>query len=616
MTYDKNGNILALSRSGLDNAGKIVDNMDILSYGYNGNQLNKVTESGHTSFGFKAASSNYTYDINGNMIGDSGKGITNIAYNHLNLPTQVTVGSDNIVYIYDASGVKLKKVVTEGSSVTSTSYAGNFVYKTDSSGETLQFFNHPEGYVEPDGADFNYIYQYKDHLGNIRLSYDLDEANSVIINEDYSGVTADYTWTESSSASHDVVNGELHFSATNKWQNISKYIDVVPNKTVHIEFDFNKGDMQRPILFVREKINGVWESGADRDVFILQNGHFEVDLNLQGDHIRIYFEKGSSSDDGTLTTCHIDNLIITQQVLEIVEENNYYPFGLKHNGYNNQVSANANQVASKFKYNGKELNEELEVNWYDYGARNYDASLGRWMNIDPLAEKMRRHSPYNYAFDNPIFFIDPDGMMPGPGDHFKTEEDAAKDFAQEYNGLSITYGLEVKSSIYRTTNEEGETVFSYSIPEAAGAGLAGGEKITNGAPEDAVYTADIHTHGGDEDVYKSAVTGKDASDQNQFSSPDIRVYRNFKNENGEGNDYGKKVNGYVVTPNGGLLKYDPAKHGRDNKKEHNKPITTDGIPSDPASKSLRLNKVEPNKIPTVLPSNFDPKDHKKREGYE
>jgi len=69
-------------------------------------------------------------------------------------------------------------------------------------------------------------------------------------------------------------------------------------------------------------------------------------------------------------------------------------------------------VAQRWKFGGKEYNEELGLDWYDIQARNYDPALGRWMNLDPLAEQMRRHSPYNYAFNNPLRFTDPDGMAP------------------------------------------------------------------------------------------------------------------------------------------------------------------------------------------------------------
>ncbi|WP_317044588.1 RHS repeat domain-containing protein [Chryseobacterium indologenes] len=88
--------------------------------------------------------------------------------------------------------------------------------------------------------------------------------------------------------------------------------------------------------------------------------------------------------------------------VEIIEESNYYAFGLKHEGYNTSVG----NAAYQYKYNGKELQE---TGMYDYGARFYMPDIGRWGVIDPLAEKNRRFSPYNYAINNPIRFIDPDG---------------------------------------------------------------------------------------------------------------------------------------------------------------------------------------------------------------
>ncbi|KQT35597.1 hypothetical protein ASG22_00805 [Chryseobacterium sp. Leaf405] len=88
--------------------------------------------------------------------------------------------------------------------------------------------------------------------------------------------------------------------------------------------------------------------------------------------------------------------------LEITDVNNYYAFGMNHIGGTKSLLGGYRN----YKYNGKELQE---TGMYDYGARFYMPDIGRWGVVDPLAEKMTRHSPYNYAFNNPIRFIDPDG---------------------------------------------------------------------------------------------------------------------------------------------------------------------------------------------------------------
>ncbi len=67
------------------------------------------------------------------------------------------------------------------------------------------------------------------------------------------------------------------------------------------------------------------------------------------------------------------------------------------------------QDAQRHKYNGKELDRMHGLDWYDYGARHYDAIIGRWATMDPLCEKYYSVSPYAYCGNNPIKFIDSDG---------------------------------------------------------------------------------------------------------------------------------------------------------------------------------------------------------------
>jgi RHS repeat-associated protein len=431
LSYDKNGNIQRLYRKGAvvsePEISRSIDygTLDYLNYTYNGNQLTKVEDNGNDHYGFKDGADidiEYSYDANGNMTKDDNKGINAISYNHLNLPKQVTLNGGNIKYTYDATGTKLRKQV--GNSI--TDYAGNYVYKNGD----LEFFNTPEGYATPNGLNgFDYIYQYKDHLGNVRLSYTKNPDNSqeTVFTDGFERMA---NWDRSeNSFGHPIsaldrskkrsgaysgriddnypTNGEKYvYSDT--WTSITNSNDTFYTVAAWVYVE-NVADNSAEIYLATRKAGETgYPSGHYASDRITQKGQWvyvEKSISVPAD-VRQLNVRIDNNKDGKVW---FDDVTIvkgnTSQTL-IVEESNYYPFGLQHKGYNNIVSSNGNSTAQKKGYNDKELQDELGLNWLDYGKRNYDPAIGRFFNMDRFAEKYYTKTPYQYAANNPIKFID------------------------------------------------------------------------------------------------------------------------------------------------------------------------------------------------------------------
>jgi RHS repeat-associated protein len=181
LTYDANGNILSMYQKGLKlNTSPFIDKL-IYTYQTNSNKLKSVTDAANDNTSklgdFKYDSTtktttDYTYDVNGNMNLDNNKKISSIVYNHLNLPQVITVtGKGTITYTYDAAGNKLQKKTVDNTitpaRTTTTSYISGFVYQND----TLQFTGHEEGRIRYKAVTNSFVYDYflKDHLGNTRV---------------------------------------------------------------------------------------------------------------------------------------------------------------------------------------------------------------------------------------------------------------------------------------------------------------------------------------------------------------------------------------------------------------------------------------------------------------
>jgi RHS repeat-associated protein len=465
--YDMNGNIMFLKRN-----DESASAMDQLEYSYAGNQLTAVYDASENEAGFKdghTGSDDYTYDGNGNMTQDLNKGITEITYNHLNLPAKVTFeNGDYINYIYDASGIKLRQeVFKENSLEKSTDYLGAMIFQNDS----LQFIQTSEGRLVPRAVEhsegFEYQYHLKDHLGNVRTTFavrdndfntSFEQYNPYFDNYDQIAIETTVQSRTGAKANKLVSFGEAadRIGITKTFLvsegdrvNASVYAKYVDKSSSGEEFNSAPivnalaamlsggvlgGENAISTAGVENGLAGLAASGTTDDAYpeaYFNYILFDKSLNF----VDAGFKQVKVSDDGTGSAEHelleFESITIPQDGYIMIFVSNeseeltevyFDDLMINHHKteliqaddyYPGGLTFNSYQrsfsKANNYKYNGKELQEETQL--YDYGARFYDPALMRFSTIDPMSAERDWLTPYNYVQNNPILRIDPTGMI-------------------------------------------------------------------------------------------------------------------------------------------------------------------------------------------------------------
>jgi RHS repeat-associated protein len=140
----------------------------------------------------------------------------------------------------------------------------------------------------------------------------------------------------------------------------------------------------------------------------------ESDLSLTLSQIRApkngyaYIYVSNESDEPV----YFDNLQVSDDRRQIIEEDHYYAYGLKIAGISSIKLPDPNEgnIKNNYLYNNKELWDDGDLNWYDYGFRNYDVQIGRFVQIDPLTDEFADVSTYQYAANDPINNVDVNGL--------------------------------------------------------------------------------------------------------------------------------------------------------------------------------------------------------------
>ncbi len=394
-------------------AGKTTQ-MEIYTYTYD--HAERLTKVEHTLNGAKVTLAANTYDELGRLSGKSLRGSASnklaYAYNIRNWIESISSGGLFNISLYYGYNGNVSRMVCRCPGDNKT-YGYNFAYDNLSRLTSAQSLI---GGVITLGYATNYSYDKNGNLLHLRrggqtglsgtgiidnLSFTLngnqlksvnDDATATASNgfefKDGAKLATEYMYDANGSLIKDLNKGiEIQYNLLN----LPSQVKFSDGSTITYTYGAD-GVKLRTV----HKIGGVTTTTDYCDNVIYENGTAKQLLTEEG-----YVSLSDKKYHYYLKDHQGNNRVVTDQAGGMEEANYYYPFG-------GVFLSNGNDVQA-YKYNGKELDTKKGLNWYDYGAREYDAVLGRWHVMDPSSEKYYGVSPYTYCNNNPVKNVDLDG---------------------------------------------------------------------------------------------------------------------------------------------------------------------------------------------------------------